>query len=283
MGYQRLEKNAGKEGAKAILKIVETKGRLLPQMLPGTPSMTHLTPALQRAFELIRIGLPSPALRELDRSKFGKTPEETWMLSDLLYRAGLHHRSYQVTRARRGDYKNHFPVGEATRLWKLAYPEVHMPLMAKGAKAAAIPTEFGLAIMRTESAFKADAESWANAIGLMQLLVPTAQGLAGPGEKKATAASLKKPSVNIQLGTRFLGQLVARFKHIPMSAAGYNAGQGALGRWVKARGHLPFDEFVERIPFREARRYVKSVTSAMAVYHYLDRGEMMPVPIQIPK
>jgi len=125
-------------------------------------------------------------------------------------------------------------------------------------------------------------ESWANAIGLMQLLVPTAQGLVMKGEARATASSLKDPSTNIRLGTRFLGQLVSRFKHTPLSAAGYNAGQGALGKWVKARGHLPFDEFVERIPYREARRYVKSVTSAMAVYHYLHGGEMLPVPLNIP-
>ena len=68
--------------------------------------------------------------------------------------------------------------------------------------------------MRTESAFRVDAESWANAIGLLQLLVPTARGLVRPGEKKPDRRSLKTPEENIRLGTRFLGQLAARFQHI---------------------------------------------------------------------
>ena len=52
---------------------------------------------------------------------------------------------------------------------------------------------------------------------------------------------------------------------------------------VRQRGHLPFDEFVEEIPFREARRYVKSVTSALGAYHYLASGSVLDVPLSVPK
>ena len=228
------------------------------------------------------MGLPSPALREFERSGFGRTASEAWQLSALLADAGLIHKSYEVTRRYRSNYAKVFPAGSAKNLWDLAYPRPYQKDMERFAAEAQIPPEFGWAIMRTESAFKADAESWANAIGLMQLLVPTAKDLVRKGEPAANAHSLKVPTVNMRLGTRFLGQLNERFKHIALSSAGYNAGPGALGRWVRARKHMPFDEFVEEIPFREARRYVKSVSSALAVYHYLNRGEFLRVPLRIP-
>jgi len=64
--------------------------------------------------------------------------------------------------------------------------------------------------------------------------------------------------------------------------AGYNAGEGALTRWLKARGHLPLDLFVETMPFEEARGYTKRVTASYAVYRYLYFGsdaldDAMPV------
>lgn len=283
LGFQRLALNEGIAAANAVVNVIAAREKILPNTLPQWTLSKESKERLGKTLELLRIGLPSPALRELERSGFGKVEEEAWLLSRLLAEAGFFSRSYALTRRYRNTYSTHFPVGDAEEYWNLAFPRAYEEPMTHFAKQAGIPPEFGMAIMRTESAFNPSVESWANAIGLMQLLIPTAQDLSRKGETTPNRQQLKIPERNIQLGTRFLGQLYGRFQHICVSSAGYNAGGGALGRWFKARGHLPFDEFVETIPFREARRYVKSVTSSYATYTYLRTGSMLRVPLKFPR
>ena len=286
LGFSRLKKTAGTDAAEAVIQIARIKstfGLQFPSTAPMNLPRAADVPALNRGMELLRIGLPSPAIREFRSTHFGSESGQAWFLAERLYEAEEFHAGYQKTRALRKDYAGYFPEGSARKRWELAYPQPFQKWVTSYSQQAGIPPAFAYAIMRTESAFKVDAESWANAIGLLQLLVPTARDLVRGEESKPTARSLKTPKENIRLGTRFLGELAARFQHIPLSAAGYNAGPGALNRWVRQRGHLPFDEFVEEIPFREARRYVKSVTSALGAYHYLAAGSVLDVPLSIPK
>jgi hypothetical protein len=43
-------------------------------------------------------------------------------------------------------------------------------------------------------------------------------------------------------------------------------------RWLKARGHMPLDLFVEHMTFEEARWYTKRVVSSYATYRFLYAG-----------
>ena len=52
--------------------------------------------------------------------------------------------------------------------------------------------------------------------------------------------------------------------------AGYNAGGGALKRWLRKRGQLDLDLFVELIPYEEARGYTKRVNSTWGTYKFLE-------------
>ena len=72
-------------------------------------------------------------------------------------------------------------LGEAK--WKLSYPRAFPALVAKKSKANQVPEALQLAIMREESAFSPRIESFANAIGLTQMLVPTAQRFAARGRR----------------------------------------------------------------------------------------------------
>jgi soluble lytic murein transglycosylase len=125
--------------------------------------------------------------------------------------------------------------------------------------------------MREESALDPRAVSPAGAIGLTQLMLPTAQEMArrlrlgGVSRGKLTDASL-----NIRLGSRYLGDLVRKFDgSIPLALAAYNAGGGAVSRWLEARRGLDVDEFVEEIPVEETRGYVKRVLRSYAAYRLL--------------
>jgi len=92
------------------------------------------------------------------------------------------------------------------------------------------------------------------------------------GFEPGVASRLGDPAVNLPLGIHYLGLLAARFQDPVIALAGYNAGPPAASEWARARAGMPFDEWVECIPFRETRLYVKLVTSDWDVYREL-RGE----------
>jgi soluble lytic murein transglycosylase len=88
---------------------------------------------------------------------------------------------------------------------------------------------------------------------------------------KITTAQLYDPVTNLTLGARYLDFLHDHFNgNSLLCLAGYNAGQGNVGKWLKAYGNLPTDEFVERIPFRETRKYVKAVSASWQIYRLLE-------------
>ncbi len=118
------------------------------------------------------------------------------------------------------------------------------------------------AIMRQESLFDPIAISRSDAKGLMQLLDRTAQWTA-----KRTGYKLNNVfdvETNIYLGTAFLRYLLDLWKgDLVRAIASYNAGQGAVSRWIDYRDDYVF---IETIPFNETRNYVKRVLWFYYIY-----------------
>src|SRR5207302_9826237 len=77
------------------------------------------------------------------------------------------------------------------------------------------------------------------------------------------------PEVSIRIGATYLGQLYKRFHHPARALASYNAGPGTVSGWLKVRGSLPLDAFVEEIPLDETRAYVKRCLRSFSAYQYL--------------
>jgi soluble lytic murein transglycosylase len=76
--------------------------------------------------------------------------------------------------------------------------------------------------------------------------------------------------VNIALGSAYLGHLKGKFKgHPALMIAGYNAGEGAVQKWLKERPGAELDMFVEDIPYSQTRGYTKRVIATLATYLYL--------------
>jgi soluble lytic murein transglycosylase len=127
-------------------------------------------------------------------------------------------------------------------------------------------------LIRQESVFDPHAKSGANAYGLMQLLVPTAQTTARKyGSSLAgsvTADTLFQPAANIELGTAFFRDMLDKFGRIEYVAIAYNAGPGRVPQW-RATLSPDIDDFVEEIPFKETKQYVQGIIRNSAQYRRL--------------
>ena len=160
-------------------------------------------------------------------------------------------------------------------LWNdidLRFPTPDSDLYSRNAKKQQMDYPWILAIARKESAFNPRARSHAGAMGLMQLMPATAkQAARQAGIRYRHKSELYKPELNIALGTRHLAWLSKRFDGSRVLAtAAYNAGSTAVKRWLRDRGHLPLDIWIETIPYDETRKYVQSVMAYRVIYSLLE-------------
>lgn len=118
-----------------------------------------------------------------------------------------------------------------------------------------------LAIMRQESKFKRFARSPAFARGLMQLIPSTATRLASDvGLKGFSVEHLYSPEVNINLGTRYIQEIIQRFgRQLEVIAAGYNSGESNVRRWLDCTTTKEAFEFFSNIDLPETKTYVMIV------------------------
>jgi len=159
----------------------------------------------------------------------------------------------------------------------IRFPQPHLEAFTQEAQFNNIVTSWPLAISRQESAFMTNARSRVGAMGLMQLMPGTAKLQAKASEVSYQDKSqLFTPAFNIKLGTAYLTQMLANFdNNIAVAAAAYNAGPHRVRRWVK--NELPQDQWVETIPFRETRNYVKNILAYIVIYqHQLELPSQLP-------
>jgi len=89
--------------------------------------------------------------------------------------------------------------------------------------------------MRQESFFDYYAVSPSNAIGVMQIIPPTAKWIASVRKKELLNLNqLFDPEFNIDFGSWYLGFLLKKFDgNIFFAVASYNAGPGAVKRFLR--------------------------------------------------
>src|SRR3954447_5576233 len=95
------------------------------------------------------------------------------------------------------------------------------------------------AVIYTESKFDANTVSPAGAVGLMQLLPGTAEGIAQrTGGQGFVVSDLRDPEINVRYGAWYLRHLRAKYGARPnatdLALAAYNAGQGQVDAWLAA-------------------------------------------------
>ncbi len=133
------------------------------------------------------------------------------------------------------------------------------------------------ALVRQESAFDEAANSPAGAKGYMQLMPYTAKYTAKKiGLKNYSKASqLHDGKINVELGAAYFKIMLKRYHgNRVLATAAYNAGPRIVDRWKKdqkGRDSVPLamDSWIESIPYKETRDYVKNVLAYNVIYQYI--------------
>ena len=119
------------------------------------------------------------------------------------------------------------------------------------------------AVIRQESAFVPRARSGKGAVGLMQIMPRTAREI---GRRLKVSPRMKEPRENIRFGSFYLKALYDRLSnHQVLANAAYNAGPGRVRRWLPKKKEAA-DIWVEMVPFRQTRSYIKRVLFYQLIY-----------------
>lgn len=213
-----------------------------------------------RAREFLERGNLSAATREFFYSARRMKPEDAAVAGRLAERWGWHRHGIQI-------------MAEA-QLWdelQTRFPIVYQDHVSKAAKQTSVNPLLIFAVARQESAFMADAKSPAGAVGLMQLLPSTAKQTAQKNGMSFHPQDLIQPAKNIALGSRYLDYLLEVFDgNRILAAAAYNAGPSRVRKWMNKdkNAQLPYDVWIETIPFKETRGYVQNILSFSVIYAY---------------
>lgn len=145
--------------------------------------------------------------------------------------------------------------------WQLVYPLLHADIIKSEAQAKGVDPFLAHALIREESRYNVQAVSGSNALGLMQLLPSTAMGVAKRlGVKVKSHEDIHKPENNLKFGIDYLSYTLGRFKGNAMLAvASYNGGPNAVASWTHKYSMDDPDLFVENVPFKETRDYIRKV------------------------
>jgi soluble lytic murein transglycosylase len=255
----------------------------------------YTTAEFATALRLARLGLSVPATRQFSAINF-ETPTGRVAVTDpdkldrlvaasrFLDLAGNYADSHWIGRYHTIDYRRSWPNGESALRWRLAYPLAYWGLLKEFAATYTYPAHLQMAIVREESAFDPARESYANAVGLTQMIFPTARDHSKDSGIAVTRENLQHPVKNVTIGSHFLESLQQGFEgRVGLMVPGYNAGRARVRGWIRSRHRYDLDEFIERIHGDQARRYTKRVLGSFFTYRYLQDRTVPEVRNQVPK
>ncbi|MFT7521425.1 MAG: soluble lytic murein transglycosylase, partial [Kiritimatiellia bacterium] len=235
-------------------------------------------PHVQNAIALSRLGLPNEARTEWHRASVGDLePDEMAWRTEL--RIGSGDWLFAHDNMKQWLKKN--PPGTLgdgqPQVLRIGYPDHFWDEVQGVAKGYRYDPRLFHALVREESNFNAEIRSPVGARGLSQLMPATARQTAGWLRMDIKMSDLDVPTTNLKIGSRYLEAVHKEVGSPYLSLAGYNAGPGRVRQWLGEWGNVPTDEYVERIPYRETRGYVRRVTTTWQTYKWqFDSGDAFP-------
>jgi soluble lytic murein transglycosylase len=170
------------------------------------------------------------------------------------------------------------PPDTSSWRWRCAFPTPFDEVVRALEIRENLPRGTMHAVLRQESGFRIEVVSPAGAVGIAQLMPTTAATTAkacGMTIDPDDVVALESPYLQLDLSARHMHALFDQFggpnapRAAPLVIAAYNAGAGAVKRWLGEAGTLEADLWVERIPFVETRAYTARVTGNLVRYSIL--------------
>jgi soluble lytic murein transglycosylase len=212
--------------------------------------------AVRRAVKLAQLDMRVESQREWLYIVRGLPDEGLLLAADYARREGLYDRA--INTAERTSSRHDFG---------LRYLMPFREQFTAAAREHSVDPALLFGIARQESRFAPDIVSSAGAVGLMQLMPPTARWVAKQlNNADYRPSRIADVGVNTQFGAFYYKYWLDRLDRMQaLATAAYNAGPGRAQAW---RGGAPLEGaiWVESIPFNETRDYVKKVFANTMFY-----------------
>ena len=155
------------------------------------------------------------------------------------------------------------------RTYRLIFPLSFEKELSRAARRQVLEPALVAALIRQESLFDSSATSRAGARGLMQVMPGVGRQLARVAGRQWHPDSLYHSGFNLDLGSSHLAGALRRYSDLERTLAAYNAGGSRVTRWARQPGVSDAEVFVESIPFKETRTYVRTVLRNLEFYRAL--------------
>ena len=225
-------------------------------------------PAIQRAYELYLNDQIADARREWNYATRDLNEDQLVQASVMAHEWEWHDNAI-LTVAKTSHRRD----------LSLRFPTPYKDLVFSNAETYNLDPAFIYGVARRESAFKVDARSSTGALGLMQLMPGTARYQSRLlGIDKPTVSELLTSEKNIFLGSAYLSNMLTRFNgNQVLAAAAYNAGPNRIDRYIPKTSTVPADIWVDTLPIRETREYVRAVLAYSTIFNWRLDKEVMPL------
>ena len=165
------------------------------------------------------------------------------------------------------------PINIQNKILKIIYPIKYENFVENYSTKYEVDKNLIYAIIKAESNFNQQAVSNKEAKGLMQLMPQTAEDIAKKLDIEVTKEEISKkllePEFNINLGTKYISNLLAKYSNIELALTGYNAGSGNVDTWVENRTLMADGSNIENIPYKETNNYVRKILRDYEIYKKL--------------
>jgi soluble lytic murein transglycosylase len=166
-----------------------------------------------------------------------------------------------------GEFLQQPATGLPPDFWALAYPRAFWSEVSAAAARHNVDPLLMLGLARQESHFDPAARSPVGAIGLFQLMPYTAAEIDPAFAIPGATERLVEPAVSAELGAAHLAQHLARYHGaLAPTIASYNADRERVQVWWDEAKEQPEELFIDSIPYRETRAYVRQVLANYAMY-----------------
>ena len=169
-------------------------------------------------------------------------------------------------------------IRDNTLYWETKYPRPYYNSVADAAKYWGFDPLLTYSFMRAESFYNTHAKSHVGARGLMQIMPYTGHNISREiSDSSFRPTDLFNPDISIYYGSFYISKLLNYYKgNLFQAVAAYNAERLKVDEWKTRCELCPDDVFVDSIPFRETRRYVKKVLKNYTLYKRIYESKLIP-------